>query len=50
MGWGTTSSGGTASDVLLEVEVDIVSNSVCNADYSGGITDDMMCAARSGKD
>jgi len=51
MGWGTTQSGGSSSDVLLEVEVDIVSNSDCESDYgSGAITDVMMCAARDGKD
>lgn len=51
MGFGTTSSGGSSSDVLLEVEVDIVSNEKCNAQYGGsGITSNMMCAAREGKD
>jgi len=51
MGWGTTSSGGSSSDVLLEVDVDVVSNSDCEAAYgTGQITSDMMCAARSGKD
>lgn len=50
MGWGTTSSQGAASDILMEVEVDIVSNSECNNDYSGRITDNMVCASRSGKD
>ena len=30
-GWGATSSGGPSSDKLLEVEVPIVSNSVCDA-------------------
>ncbi|KAH8405687.1 hypothetical protein KR215_006567, partial [Drosophila sulfurigaster] len=43
-GWGTTSSGGTASDQLLAVDVPIVSNEVCNEDYSGLITDSMLCA------
>jgi len=50
MGWGTLSSGGQSSAIMREVEVDIVGNSECNNDYSGGITDNMMCAARSGKD
>jgi len=51
-GWGTTSSGGPSSDKLLEVELDVVSNADCNEDYfsSGYITDDMICAARYGKD
>ena len=34
----------------MEVEVDIVSKSECNSDYSGQITDNMVCASRSGKD
>jgi len=50
MGWGTTFSGGPSSDVLMEVEVDIVSNSECNRNYGGGITNDMLCAARPDKD
>lgn len=51
MGWGTTSSGGPSSSVLLEVEVDVVSNSDCDMSYGfGQITDNMFCAARSGKD
>jgi len=50
MGWGTTSFGGSPSAVLMEVEVDIVSNSHCNSDYGGGISDSMMCASRSEKD
>merc|ERR1712233_276310 len=43
-GWGTTSSGGSTSNVLLEVDVQVISNSECNAAY-GGITDNMLCAA-----
>jgi len=43
-GWGTTSSGGSTSNVLLEVDVKVISNSECNAAY-GGITDNMLCAA-----
>ena len=50
MGWGTTTSGGFQSNVLREVEVDIVSNQECNVQYGGGITNDMLCAARAGKD
>lgn len=52
MGWGTTSSGGAASPVLLEVELGIVSNEDCNADdaYSGAVSENMMCAAESEKD
>merc|ERR1712126_739144 len=43
-GWGTTSSGGSTSNVLLEVDVQVISNSECNGAY-GGITDNMLCAA-----
>uniref|UniRef100_A0A667XFI7 Peptidase S1 domain-containing protein n=1 Tax=Myripristis murdjan TaxID=586833 RepID=A0A667XFI7_9TELE len=37
---------------LQEVDVPIVSNTVCNANYGGGITDNMICAGLSegGKD
>jgi len=43
-GWGTTSSGGSVSNVLLEVDVKVISNSECNNAY-GGITNNMLCAA-----
>merc|ERR1719447_2385570 len=42
-GWGTTSSGGSTSNVLLEVDVQVISNSECNGAY-GGITHNMICA------
>jgi len=42
-GWGTTSSGGSTSSTLLEVDVQVISNSQCNAAY-GGITNNMLCA------
>ena len=34
-GWGTTSSGGSLSPKLLEVDVTVTSNAVCNQKYSG---------------
>merc|ERR1719351_417846 len=43
-GWGTTSSGGSTSNVLPEVDVKVISNSECNGAY-GGITNNMLCAA-----
>merc|ERR1712233_71759 len=53
-GWGVTTEGGTLADKLLELEVPIVSDSVCaTAMISGGvtITSDMLCAGgESGKD
>ena len=42
-GWGTTSFGGTLSDVLLEVEVPVVTNAQCAITMSD-ITDSMLCA------
>jgi len=43
-GWGTTSSGGESPYKLLEVEVPVVSNSVCTTALQTEITDDMLCA------
>lgn len=50
MGWGDTFFQGPSSNVLLEAEVDIVSNSDCESAYPGEITDNMVCASRAGKD
>jgi trypsin len=50
MGGGTTSSGGSLSNVLLEVEVDVISQAQCQDAYSNPITERMVCAARTGKD
>jgi hypothetical protein len=47
-GWGTTSLGGSISDVLMEADVQVMSNSICSnayGDYSGAITENMICAA-----
>ncbi|XP_057369720.1 trypsin-1-like [Daphnia carinata] len=48
-GWGTTSSGGSISNVLLSVDVPIVSDADCNAAYAGlfdpnPIFPSMLCA------
>ena len=49
LGWGSTSTGGS-SDVLLEVEVPVVTNLQCETTMSG-ITDNMLCAGGvAGKD
>ncbi|MEZ4679163.1 MAG: serine protease [Caldilineaceae bacterium] len=50
-GWGTTTEGGNAALVLMEVEVPIVSNAQCNRSY-GIISENMVCAgyATGGKD
>lgn len=52
IGWGTTSSGGSAADVLQEVQVPIVSNATCIESYGSTITANMVCAgfAEGGKD
>lgn len=46
MGWGTTSYEGELSDVLLEVYVPVISNTVCNepSHYWGAVTNNMICA------
>lgn len=59
-GWGTTSSGGSVSDTLLEAAITIVSQATCQAAYntytaaqgqsSVTITSNMICAGASGKD
>jgi len=50
-GWGTTSSGGSASNVLREVDVEVKSNTQCQSSYgSSSIRDTMLCAGSRGKD
>jgi len=50
-GWGATSSGGSTSDVLREVDVTVLSNSECqSSNYGSAITDTMLCAGSTGKD
>merc|ERR1712179_703647 len=46
MGWGATRENGPASNTLLEVDVAIVSQTVCNSALSsyGGVTASMTCA------
>merc|ERR1712037_278422 len=48
-GWGTLSSGGSQPTVLQEVDVTVTTNIECNNAY-GSITNNMVCAADSGKD
>ena len=44
LGWGALSYGtGQYPDVLMEVEVGVVTNEVCSTAYSG-INDNMICA------
>lgn len=45
-GWGATSSGGSGSNQLLEVTVQMISRASCQAAYSREkITSRMICAA-----
>ena len=44
MGWGDTQDGGDPSNVLLEVDIPIISNEDCYDCYGGNITSDMICA------
>ena len=58
MGWGVTSENGDLSDVLLEVDVNVISNNECDAaegnidgyydSYNGQITNNMLCAREVG--
>ncbi len=50
MGWGLTSNGGTFSNILLEAEVDVYTESECYSKYYSYITESMFCAARDGRD
>jgi len=43
-GWGTTSTGGSVSSVLLDTTVNVVSRSACNSAYNNQIKDGMLCA------
>lgn len=50
-GWGTLSSGGARPDTLMEVNVTVITNQVCDANYDTiSVTDAMICAADPGKD
>ncbi|ROT77359.1 trypsin-2 [Penaeus vannamei] len=50
-GWGTTSSGGSSSDTLREVDVTVVANTACQSNsYGSAIKDTMLCAGSTGKD
>merc|ERR1719433_1441998 len=47
-GWGTLSSGGSATNTLQWVRVPAITNAACNAQYGGSITDSMICAGYPG--
>ena len=44
VGWGDTSVDGRMSDVPLETDVYVISDSKCKKTYGAMITDDMICA------
>ncbi|KAL3778874.1 hypothetical protein HJC23_005981 [Cyclotella cryptica] len=50
MGWGRIKQGGSASSVLREVDLPIITNDVCYQKYSGDIFDSMICTFQPGKD
>merc|ERR1712035_142787 len=49
-GWGTLSAGGQTPDVLMKVNVPVVSDSTCKIEYPFSIADSMLCAGEQGKD
>jgi trypsin len=49
-GWGTTSSGGPASNTLLHVTVPFVTTATCQQAYGNQIVAGMICAGTGGKD
>ena len=48
-GWGTTSSGGSASPILLETNVNILNQKACQKQYDT-LAESSICAAAPGKD
>jgi len=49
-GWGTTSSGGSLSSILLKVTVPFVTTAVCQQGYGNQIVAGMICAGTGGRD
>ncbi|XP_030554620.1 trypsin alpha [Drosophila novamexicana] len=47
-GWGTTSEGGVISNILQQVEVNLVENAQCKSSYSIMLTGRMLCAGVDG--
>merc|ERR1712127_382173 len=47
-GWGTLSSGGSTPEGLKFVRVPAITNTACNNDYGGSITDSMICGGYPG--
>ena len=49
-GWGKLRSGGDSPRILQEVDLDVMANAECKGAYGSGITGEMICASRKGKD
>ncbi|KAI9564921.1 hypothetical protein GHT06_008662 [Daphnia sinensis] len=51
-GWGTTTSGGSISQVLLKATVQVLDNTICTKQYGSSmfVGANMLCAAAEGKD
>jgi len=49
-GWGTLSAGGHTPDVLMKVDVPLVSEAKCKIEYPFSIVESMLCAGEPGKD
>merc|ERR1719309_1781420 len=49
-GWGTLSFQGATPDVLMKVDVPIVSEAACKIEYPFAIAESMLCAGERGKD
>lgn len=53
LGWGLLEEGGEGSTELMQVDVGVLANTVCQVNFDGTgvrITDRMLCAGRTGKD
>ncbi|CAB4067026.1 PRSS1_2_3 [Lepeophtheirus salmonis] len=49
-GWGTVEFGGSSSDVLRSVTLQLVSDEYCSDAYDGHTDESMICAGSPGKD
>jgi len=45
-GWGRTTGGGQSSDILLEAQLDYMTNEECQKTFKSTITEGMLCAAK----
>ncbi|XP_051973334.1 transmembrane protease serine 2 isoform X2 [Xyrauchen texanus] len=47
-GWGSLTNGGTTSETLQEVKIELIDSKTCNSPpvYNGQITDNMICAGK----